>query len=325
LGIVPVLPIMLLLIVLLPLTGCGNAAIDASPANTETTTTQTLASISTHTTTPTAATPTAATTTTATPMATAAPAAATTPVPQESGWRLIWNDEFNGPVGTPPDANKWSPRVGGDGWGSDQQIDYDTDNKNAYQDGQGNLVLEADRNGSNYTCWYGPCQYTSAQLTTLGHFSFTYGRIEGRIKIPAGQGFWSAFWMLGSNCDTVGWPKCGEVDVMEILAQQADVLEGTAHSQGDYTGDYKSPQGTFANDYHLYALQWDPNHLYFSVDGVVYYTLNRADIGSDWVFDHPFNILLNLPIGGNWPGSPPPSVSFPKKMLVDYVRVYTAA
>jgi beta-glucanase (GH16 family) len=316
----PLLPIVLVLIALFPLAGCGNPATNISPANpkaptSSTATTKTLiSSITAHT----PATPTQPTTTTR------PPTNATTPVAQEPGWQLTWSDEFNGPAGAPPDANKWSPRVGGEGWGN-QQLDYDTDNKNAYQDGQGNLVLEADRSGSGYTCWYGPCQYTSAQITTTGHFSFTYGRIEGRIKIPSGQGFWSAFWMIGNNCDTAGWPRCGEVDIMEILAQQPGLLSGTVHGPGNYSGDYKAPGGTFANDCHLYALQWDPDHLYFSVDGVTYFTINRSEIGPDWVYDHPFSILLNLPIGGKWPGTPPANAPFPRKMLIDYVRIYSSS
>jgi beta-glucanase (GH16 family) len=256
--------------------------------------------------------------------ATSTPLPTATPLPQEPGWSLVWNDEFNGPSGTPPDASKWTPRTGGDGWGN-KQVDYDTNNKNAYQDGQGHLVLEADRSdATGYTCWYGPCKYTSAQITTSDHFSFTYGRIEGRIKIPAGEGFWSAFWLLGNNCEKVGWPTCGEVDIMEILGSKPDLLYGTAHGPGDFSDTYKIPQGTFANDYHTYALQWDPDHLLFSVDGITYYTLNRSEIGkANWVYDHPYAILLNLPIGGVWPGNPPSTAPFPMKMLVDYVRVYT--
>lgn len=243
---------------------------------------------------------------------------------QGSSSKLVWSDEFDGPAGTPPDASKWSPSVGGEGWGN-QQLDYDTNNQNAYQDGQGNLVLEARKgNPAGYQCWYGPCQYTSAQITTKGHFSFTYGRIEARIKVPYGQGLWSAFWLLGDNCATVGWPTCGEIDIMENISNDPATLYGTVHGPSYFSGTYKLPNGKFADDFHIFALQWDPAHLYFFVDGINYATLNRASLSNQraWVYNHPFHVVLNAPIGGVWPGSPNASTVFPQKMYVSYVRVY---
>lgn len=246
---------------------------------------------------------------------------------QQSPWKLIWSDEFDGSAGTLPDPSKWTPNVGGEGWGN-QQLDYDTNNQNAHQDGHGNLVIEARKgNAAGYHCWYGPCRYTSGQISTKGHFSFTYGRIEARIKIPYGQGIWSAFWLLGDNCDKVGWPTCGEVDIMENVSNQPDTVYGTVHGPGYSSGTYRLQHGKFADDFHIFALQWDPNHLYFMVDGITYHTISRTTFAKpgDWVYDHPFHIILNLPVGGVWPGNPNFTTAFPQRMDVSYVRVYTRA
>lgn len=256
---------------------------------------------------------------------TATPAISPTATRQASPWKLVWNDEFDGPAGTPPDPAKWTPAVGGGGWGN-QQLDYDTNNQNAYQDGQGNLVIEARKgNPTNYQCWYGQCQYTSGQITTDKHFSFTYGRLEARIKVPAGQGLWSAFWLLGDNCATVGWPTCGEIDVMENIGREANIIYGTVHGPGYFSGISQLKQGAFSDDFHVFALQWDPTHLYFFMDGVNYATLNRSSIANQaqWVYNHPFHIILNVSVGGTWPGSPNATTSFPQKMTISYVRVYT--
>lgn len=241
--------------------------------------------------------------------------------------KLVWSDEFDGPKGAPPDPSKWTVDVGGSGWGNNQ-LDYDTNNQNASQDGQGNLVIEARKtNSSEFRCWYGPCQYTSARITTNGHFSFTYGRLEARIKIPYGQGIWSAFWLFGDNCPTVGWPKCGEIDVMENIGREPTTIHGTVHgprNDVDYSGTYDVAHGAASDDFHVYALEWDPAHLYFFVDGINYYTFDKITLMSeqDWVYDHPFSIVLNLAVGGTWPKSPNSTTVFPQKMSISYVRVY---
>ena len=242
---------------------------------------------------------------------------------QTSPWKLVWSDEFNGPQGAPPDPNKWTPEIGGGGWGS-RQLDYDTNNRNVYLDGQGDLVLEARKdNPGGYQCWYGRCQYTSARITTGGHFSFTYGLLEARIKIPRGQGIWSGFWLSGENCATVGWPACGEIDVMENIGSQPDTIHASVHGPEYFSHPYKLQHSAFADDFHVFALQWDSDHLYFLVDGINYTTLNRAALANqaDWVFNHPFNILLNIPLGG-WAGAPDSTTVFPQKMYVSYVRLY---
>jgi beta-glucanase (GH16 family) len=252
---------------------------------------------------------------------TATSAGTPTPVPTPQG--IIWSDEFDGPKGAPPDASKWTPRIGGEGWGN-QQLDYDTD-QNAYQDGQGNLVLEARQetpDGSH--CWYGPCQYTSSQITTKDHFTFTYGRLEARIKLPAGQGLWSTFWLVDNDCTKNGWqPSCGEVDIMENIGREPGTNYGTAHGPGYFTGTYKLPHGVFSDDFHVFALQWSPNNLYFFVDGINYYTAKASDQNqANWVYNRPYYIILNVAIGGDWPGSPNATTVFPQKMLVSYVRLF---
>ena len=244
---------------------------------------------------------------------------------QASSWKLVWSDEFNGPAGSAPDPNKWTPEVGGEGWGN-QQLDYDTNSRNVYQDGQGHLVIEARKgNPAGYQCWYGQCQYTSAQITTNKHFSFTYGRLEARIKVPAGQGLWSAFWLLGDNCATVGWPRCGEIDVMENIGKEPNLVHGSVHGPEYFTGADRLNHGAFADDFHVFALEWDPSYLRFFMDGVNYAALNRASLANQaqWVYNHPFHIVFNVPVGGIWPGSPDATTVFPQKMLISYVRVYT--
>jgi beta-glucanase (GH16 family) len=252
------------------------------------------------------------------------PAPAEMTLPKNSSWKLAWSDEFNGSQGAIPDPHKWVSDVGGEGWGN-KQLEYDTDNQNAYQDGQGNLVIEARKgNPAGYKCWYGPCDYTSARITTREHFSFTYGLIEARIKIPYSQGIWSAFWLLGNNCGRNNWPACGEIDVMENTSPEPATIHGSAHGPENFTSTYSMERGSFADDFHIFAVQWDANHIYFFVDGDNYATLHKAAFKSpkSWVYDHPFDVILNVAVGGDWPGAPDATTHFPQKMYVSYVRLY---
>ena len=251
---------------------------------------------------------------------------------QISRGKLIWSDEFSGPARTRPDPNKWVPSVEGHGWGN-QQLEYDTDNQNTYQDGQGHLVIEARKdNPSGYQCWYGSCEYTSARLTTKKRFSFTYGLIEASIRIPRGQGLWPAFWLLGANCKRIGWPDCGEIDVMENIGNEPDTIYGSIHGPGHFAdsvlqNSYVLPHGTFADGFHVFALEWCSEYLSFFVDGKQYATVTKTSFFNpqEWVYNHPFNIILNLAIGGTWPGDPSPTTVFPQKMYVAYVRLYDIA
>lgn len=246
---------------------------------------------------------------------------------------LVWSDEFNGAANLPPNPKLWSPEIGGGnhGWGN-QQMEYDTDN-NAYQDGKGNLVLEArQENPANYQCWYGTCQYTSARLNTHTHVNAQYGRLEARIKIPDAQGLWPAFWLLGTNINAVGWPACGEIDVMENIGRVPNTIYGTIHGPNlsgsdtyGFGGTYTLPHGHFADNYHIYAIQWDSSQVSFFVDNVNYATVTKTNARQrhgQWVFDHLFYIILNNAVGGSWPHNPDQTTVFPQKMFVDYVRVY---
>jgi beta-glucanase (GH16 family) len=251
---------------------------------------------------------------------------------QAQAWRLVWNDEFTGAKNSGIDAAKWEAQTGGSGWGN-QELEYYTDGrKNAYLDGRGSLVIKAVKETlpPEFKCWYGPCQYTSARLFTKKKFTQAYGRFEARIKLPFGQGIWPAFWLLGDNIDTVGWPECGEIDVMENIGREPAIVHGTLHGPG-YSGakgvgaSYTLPRaGRFADAYHTFAVEWEPDAIRWYVDGKLTQTKRPADLpsGAKWVFDHPFYIILNLAVGGAWPGNPDASTTFPQTMLVDYVRVY---
>jgi beta-glucanase (GH16 family) len=245
-------------------------------------------------------------------------------------WTLIWSDEFNGPDGSAPDPSKWVRETGGNGWGNQELEYYTTRPQNAYQEG-GNLVIKAiaeNHTGSDKVTR----PYTSGRLKTQGKFSQTYGRFEARIKIPRGQGLWPAFWMLGANIDKVPWPNCGEIDIMENIGKEPYLIHGTIHGPG-YSGAggignmyALSGEEKYADDFHVYAVEWEPRKIRFYVDDHLYETRTPADLpkGAKWVYNHPFFLLLNVAVGGGWPGNPDTTTVFPQTMLVDYVRVYKA-
>jgi beta-glucanase (GH16 family) len=238
-----------------------------------------------------------------------------------SGWNLVWSDEFNGAWGS-PDSSKWGFETGNGGWGNNELEFYTNRTDNVFVDGGGNLEIVAKREN------YGGSAYTSGRINTNGKFTQQFGRIEARIKIPQGQGIWPAFWMLGSNIGSVGWPTCGEIDTMEAVSPNFTLAHGTIHGPGysgaaGPTGQYQNA-GSLAIDFHIYTVEWDANSIQFFVDGNLYETRGPGDAhGNAWVFDHPFYILLNVAVGGNWPGNPDGSTPFPATMLVDYVRVYS--
>lgn len=241
--------------------------------------------------------------------------------------KLVWGDEFNGPDGSLPNPAKWSIVTGGAGFGNNELEYYTARKANIHQDA-GNLVITARK--ETYAGADGVRKYTSARIETKGHFEQAYGRIEARIKIPKGQGIWPAFWAIGNNFDAVGWPECGEMDIMENVGYEPSMVHGTLHGPGysggdPLTGAFMLPEGARASDdFHIYAAEWEPKEIRFYIDDVLYETQTSAGIPSKghWVFDHPFFILLNVAVGGNWPGSPDASTVFPTSMLVDYVRVY---
>ena len=246
-----------------------------------------------------------------------------------SEWTLVWTDEFSGPNGSPVDPSKWVSETGGGGWGNKELEYYTSRPQNAYQQ-DGNLVIKVLQ--EKYTGADGVSRdYTSARLKTQGKFTQAYGRFEARIKIPQGQGIWPAFWMLGD--DKAGWPECGEIDIMENIGKEPAVVHGTIHGPG-YSGAHGigsnyglANKGRFADDFHVYAVEWEPSAIRFYVDKDLYVTRTPADLpkGAKWVYDHPFFLLLNVAVGGEWPGNPDPTSVFPQTMLVDYVRVYRHA
>lgn len=240
-----------------------------------------------------------------------------------------FTDDFDGAAGSPPDASRWTHEIG-DNDGNNNELEYYTDSTdNAALDGNGHLVITARQgNPGGYDCWYGSCQYTSARLNTASSFTQAYGHLEARIKLPRGQGMWPAFWELGDNIDSAGWPGCGELDIMENVGFEPDTVHGSAHGPGysggnPLTGTYTLPGGgAFADDFHTFAIDWAPDSVSWSVDGTVYSTHTPSDTnGNPWVFDHPFFLILNLAVGGDWPGSPDGSTQFPQQMVIDYVHV----
>lgn len=237
---------------------------------------------------------------------------------------MTFSDDFNGPAGTPPADSRWNHDVGGTGWGNNELENYTSDPANAALDGEGHLVISALRDSTGTPCWYGPCDYTSARLTTYEKFSQAYGRFEARIRLPSGRGIWPAFWLLRDN-DDEQHPPYGEIDIMELLGHEASTIYGSLHGpQYDVSAAYNlSRSGDFSDDFHVFAVDWTPRSVSFSVDGNVYETQQRAAAGDGWTFDHRFYLLLNVAVGGDWPGPPDHSTEFPAHMIVDYVRVYT--
>ena len=265
-------------------------------------------------------------------MAVAVPAAA-------QNWQLIWSDEFNGAAGSFPDSTKWTYDTGGGGWGNSELETYcspgsntapcSAANPNVFMDGNGNLVIRARKDSSG--------NWTSTRMKTQGLFSFQYGRIEARMKLTVGNGLWPAFWMLGNNIGSVGWPQCGEDDIMEwVDSYGPNTTSSTSHGPG-YSGGsgigakYTFPNGGRIDDsgYHIYGLIWSANLLQYYRDNPsnVFLTITPSSIpsGDQWVFNAPFFIILNEAVGGNWFPGPDSTTPNPADMLVDYVRVYQAA
>lgn len=244
-----------------------------------------------------------------------------TPAPT---WQLAWSDEFDGPQGQLPSAANWRFDVGGGGWGNNQ-LEHNTDRaENASLDGNGHLVITARRES------YQGNQYTSARITTEGKQQFRYGKIEARLRLPSGQGLWPAFWMLGGNFRTAGWPNSGEIDVMEFRGQQPSTVIGSLHGPGYSGGSAISRQRTLEGTrldqtFHVYTVEWSVDGINWLIDGQRYHSVARTGVPGAWVFDHPFFIILNVAVGGNFVGAPNASTTFPQTMLVDWVRVYEQA
>jgi beta-glucanase (GH16 family) len=254
---------------------------------------------------------------TSTPEPTLTPTPEPTAVWEREGWSLIWQDEFDGDI---LDPEKWEMEIGGHGWGNNEKQFYTNLPENVRLE-EGNLVIEA-RNE-----FFVRRHYTSGRIKTQGLFSFTYGRVEGRMKLPYGQGIWPAFWMLGEDVDAVGWPLCGEIDIMEHIGREPRKIYGTVHGPG-YSGSAgvghftTFPEGSLTEDFHVFAIEWEPEEIRWYVDDDLFFTLTPEQVNGEWVFDHPFFILLNMAVGGYWPGNTDDTTEFPQFFFVDYVRVY---
>jgi beta-glucanase (GH16 family) len=252
-----------------------------------------------------------------TPIPSLMPTPSLTPIAIPSGWRLDWHDEFDGVA---IDRAQWTFDLGGGGWGNGE-LEYYTDRPENARVENGLLVIEARKES------YEISDYTSARMKTEGRRTFQNGRMEGRVKVPDGSGLWPAFWLLGENISRAGWPDCGEIDIMEYVGRDPNLILGTLHGPG-YSGAFglsKSNRQAFniADDFHIYAVEWEPERVDWFFDGVKYFTVNRSDVGKrDWPFQQPFFVILNLAVGGSFGGVVGNQTNFPKDYLVDYVRYY---
>ncbi len=245
-------------------------------------------------------------------------------------WVEVWRDDFEGPSNSAPDASRWNVEVRPQG--QNQEQDYDTDRReNSFLDGSGNLVIKAYR--ENFVDGSGrPSSqpYTSARLNTKGHFEQTYGRFEAKIRLPSGKGLWPAFWLLGSNIGDVGWPNCGEIDILEMAGSEPYRVDASLHGPG-YAGtgaltrSFDLPnEEPFANAFHTFTFEWTSDGMRWLLDGEVFHVRTPgglAEVERDWVFDHPFYLIINLAVGGLYDGSPDSSTVFPAEMAIDYISV----
>lgn len=239
---------------------------------------------------------------------------------EERSWTLTWSDEFDGAAGESPNPDNWAYDLGTgeNGWGNAELQSYTDKPENVSLDGEGNLVITAIRTGSSFT---------SARINTGTLFSQTYGRFEARLKTPFGPGLWPAFWMLGANILEVGWPQCGEIDIMELRGQEPNIAFGSLHGPGysageSITGYYPLEDGRFDTEFHVYAIEWFEDRIDFFIDDFLYQRVTKEDVPGDWVYDQPFFLILNVAVGGTLVGFPSGQTPFPQKMTVDYVRVY---
>jgi len=240
---------------------------------------------------------------------------------QAQNWELVWNDEFSDST---LNLNSWTRETGGHGWGNNEWQYYTDREINSYV-ANGRLTIKALAES------FGGKNYTSARLKTQNKKFWKYGKIEARMKLPYGQGIWPAFWMLGQNISSVGWPACGEIDIMEMIggSGREKTVHGTLHwdnggSHAQSGGSYSLPAGTFSDAFHIFRIEWNQSSIKWYVDNIHYYTLSIIPSGLS-EFHQEFFIILNLAVGGNWPGYPNSTTVFPQTLEVDYIRVYTDA
>jgi len=241
------------------------------------------------------------------------------------GWELVWNDEFDG---TAIDPKKWEHEVYAHGSGNNELQYYTNRSENSFIE-NGSLVIQALK--EHYTGPEGTREYTSARLRTLRKGDWKYGRFDIKAKLPFGQGLWPAIWMMPSESKYGGWAASGEIDIMEMLGHETNKVHGTLHYGGEGPNNVQSgkfytlPHGSFAYDFHLFTMEWDTTEFRWYVDGIFYQSQTQwytASAPYPAPFDQYFHILLNVAVGGNWPGDPDNTTIFPQRMVVDYVRVY---
>ncbi len=241
-------------------------------------------------------------------------------------WSLVWADEFDGDAGTAPDPTRWVHELGEWGWGNEELQNYTDSLTNAALDGAGNLVITARAEAS------GTSAYSSARLRTKGLFERAYGRFEARMKLTRGRGLWPAFWIMGNDIDTAGWPSAGEMDIVEERGAEPGIAYGSIHGPTTPTRDapvtavYDIPEGVDA-DFHVYAVEWDPDDIVFLCDEHPYLQITpaRRPVNARWVYDHPFYVIVNLAVGGLFGGPPDATTPFPSTISIDYVRVSARA
>jgi beta-glucanase (GH16 family) len=237
------------------------------------------------------------------------------------GYTAVWADEFSG---NSLDLTTWNQETGNGvgGWGNNELQFYTNSTKNCFVS-NGNLIIEARKE------IIAPFNYTSSRITTQNKKSIKFGRIDIRAKLPVAKGLWPALWMLGDNITSVGWPSCGEIDIMELVGTNPSKVHGTMHwkavngSAINKGGSYDLASGDFSQQFHVYSIVWTQNMIKWYVDDILFFTGTSADVGAA---NYPFNanhfLIFNVAVGGNWPGPPDAGTTFPQRMFVDYVRVF---
>lgn len=236
--------------------------------------------------------------------------------------QVILSEDFAWAAGDGPDPQLWSAELGGGGWGCEQLQMYTFDRSNVAITSQGHLAIIARRSPDG--------TITSARLITKNRFAVKYGLIEARIKVPGGRGTWPAFWMLGSDIDEIGWPACGEIDVMEHVGSDPCTVHGTVHAPGyaglgGGLGAAHRAECDLSDDFHVDGVDWDAGQVTWLLDGRPYHRMTpRGAPGSVWPFRHPFFLVVNLAVGDAWPGNDTKTPELPATLLVDWIRVRTA-
>lgn len=229
-----------------------------------------------------------------------------------AGWTKIWHDEFDG---TQINPDNWCHELGNHGWGNNELQNYTSSAENSFVS-DGKLIIEAKKVGSGYT---------SARMITADKFDFTYGRVDIRARLPKGQGVWPALWMLGANFWDIGWPQCGEIDIMEIVGHEPDKLHGTVHweqnGHSSYGGSTTLSEGDFSDEFHVFSVIWDNQKIKWLLDDNQYWVVDITPTTLS-EFHHDFFFIFNVAVGGNWPGSPDATTVFPQQMIVDYIRIF---